>query len=144
MTNKYFTIVKKHTRHYTGLWGNRLMGAWVYRMKFTHHWKSQKKHTRNFRFCSIWPVRFTGLWGYGIERLRSHSVKALHVLGLIWLWGYRYIEFSEFSKCFLRLGRNPDVLGSNELRIRFQRENIFGNIIEAFFAQTIFYCGPVL
>ena len=59
---------------------------------------------------------------YGVIVLRSYGVKALHVLGLIWLWCYRYIEFSDFLKCFLRLGRNPDVLESNGLRIRFQRE----------------------
>ena len=40
------------------------------------------------------------------------------------LFGYRYIEFSDFLKCFLRLGRNSDVLESNGLRIRFQREKI--------------------
>ena len=36
--------------------------------------------------------------------------------------GFRYIEFSDFPKCFLRLGLNPDVLGSNGLRIRLFRE----------------------
>ena len=63
---------------------------------------------------------------------------ALHVLGFIWLWCYRYIEFSDFLKCYLRLGQNPDVLESNGLRIRFQRGKIHGNIIVSFFAQNFF------
>ena len=45
-----------------------------------------------------------GLRDYGVIMLRGYGVKVLHVLGLIWLWGYRYIEFSYFSKYFLRLG----------------------------------------
>ena len=36
-------------------------------VKFTHHWKSQKKHTGHY----------TGLWGYGIEKLWGHSVEGL-------------------------------------------------------------------
>ena len=81
-----------------------------------------------FRFCSTWPFLCTG-----------YGVKALLVLGLIWLWGYRYIEFSDFSKCFLRLGRNPDALESNGLQIRFQRGKIHGNFIVAFFTQQFFF-----
>ena len=80
-----------------------------------------------------------GLRYYGVIVLRGYEVKALYVLGLIWLWGYRSIEFSEFLKCFLRLGRNSDVLGSNGLRIRFQWEKIHGIIIVAFFAQKFFF-----
>ena len=38
-----------------------------------------------------------GLRDYAVIVLRGHGVKALHVLGLIWLWGYRYIELSGFS-----------------------------------------------
>ena len=41
------------------------------------------------------------LRNYGVTVLRGYEVKALHVSGLIWLWGYRYIEFSYFLKCFL-------------------------------------------
>ena len=41
-----------------------------------------------------------GLRDYGVIVLRGYEVKQLHVLGLIWLWGYRYIDFSDFSKCF--------------------------------------------
>ena len=63
--------------------------------------------------------RVMGLRDYEAIVLRGYRVKVLHVLGHIWLWGYRYIEFSDFLKCFLRLGRNPDVLESNGLRIRF-------------------------
>ena len=85
-----------------------------------------------------------GLRDYGVIVLRVYGLKALHVLGHIWLWGYRYIEFSDFSQCFFRIGRNPDVLESNGLRIRFQREKIHGNIIVAFFAQKFFFCGSVL
>ena len=59
-----------------------------------------------------------GLREYGFIVLTGYEVKALYVLGLIWLWGYSYIEFSDF----LKLGRNPDVMESNGLRIRFQRE----------------------
>ena len=63
--------------------------------------------------------------GYGVMGLRyyvvivfkGYGVKALHVLGFFWSWGYRYIEFSNFLKCFLRLGRNNDVLKSNGLQI---------------------------
>ena len=51
--------------------------------------------------------RIMGLWDCGVIVLRDYGVKALHVSGLIWLWGYRYIEFSDFLKCFLRLGQNP-------------------------------------
>ena len=67
--------------------------------------------------------------------LRGYRVKVLRVLGLIWLGGYRYIEFTDF----LRLERNPDVLKSNGLQIQFQREKINGNSIVAFFAQKIVY-----
>ena len=83
-----------------------------------------------------------GLRDYEVIVLRDYGVKVLHVLGFIWLWGDMYIEFSDFSKYFLRLGRNPDVLGSNGLRIRFQREKTDGNIIVEFFAQKeIFFIG---
>ena len=85
-----------------------------------------------------------GLRDYGVIMLKGYGVKALHVLGLIWLWGYTYIEFSDFLKCFLSLGRNPDVFESNGLRIRLQREKIHGNMIVAFLAQKFFFCGPVL
>ena len=37
-----------------------------------------------------------GLRDYGVKVLGGYGVKALHVLGLIWLWGYRYNEFSVF------------------------------------------------
>ena len=76
-----------------------------------------------------------GLRDNGVIMLKGYGVKALHVLGLIWLCGYKYNEFSEFLKCILRLGRNPDVLESNELRILFHRENRHGNIIVALFTQ---------
>ena len=76
---------------------------------------------------------------YGVIVMRGYGVKALHVLGLIWLWGCRYIEFSDFLKCFLRLRRNPEVLESNGLRIRFQRVKIYGHIIVSFFAQKFFF-----
>ena len=69
-----------------------------------------------------------GLRDYGFIVLRGYEVETLHVLWLIWLSGYRYIEFNDFSKCFLRLGRNSDVLESNGLRIRFEWEKIHGNI----------------
>ena len=58
-----------------------------------------------------------GLRDYGVIVLRDHWVEALHVLELIWAWGYRYIEFSDVLKYFLRLERNADVLVSNGLRI---------------------------
>ena len=54
-----------------------------------------------------------GLRDYGVIPLRAYGVKALQVSELIWLWGYRYVAFSDFLKCFLRLGRNPDVVDSN-------------------------------
>ena len=41
---------------------------------------------------------------YGVIVLRDYRVEALHVLRLIWLWGYRYTEFSGCLECFLRLG----------------------------------------
>ena len=47
-----------------------------------------------------------GLGDNGVIVFRVYGVKELHVLRLIWLWGHGYIEFSDFSKCFLRLGRN--------------------------------------
>ena len=78
---------------------------------------------------------------YEVIVLRGYGVTALHIVGLICLWGYRYIEFGDFSKCFLSLGRNLNVLGSNGLRIRFHREKIHGNIIVTFFAQNIFLCA---
>ena len=83
-----------------------------------------------------------GLRDYGVIVLRGYGFKALHFSGLIWLWGYRYIEFSDFLKCFFRLGRNTDVLESKWLRIRFQRGKIHENIMVAFFAQIFIY-GPV-
>ena len=88
-------------------------------------------HKRNiheifgFAVHDLFDVKGYGVMGlrdYGVIVLRGCRVKALHVLGHIWSWGYRYIEFSDFSKCFLRLGRNPDMLESNGLQIRFQRE----------------------
>ena len=74
-----------------------------------------------------------GLIDYRVIVLRGYRVNELHVFGLIWLWGYRCIKLSDFSKCFLKLGRSPDVLESSALRIRFQQEKIHGNIIVAFF-----------
>ena len=62
------------------------------------------------------------IFGFAVRDLldvQGYGVKVIHVSGLIWLWGYRYIAFSDFSKCFLWLGRNFDVLGPNGLRIRF-------------------------
>ena len=97
-------------------------------------------HKRNIHEIFGFAVHeFFDVQGYGVIGL------ALHVLELIWLWGYRYIEFSDFSKCFLTLGSNPDVLESNGLRIRVQREKLHGNIIVAFFVQEkqVFW-GPVL
>ena len=85
-----------------------------------------------------------GLRDYGFIVFKGNGVKALHVLGPICLWGYRYIEFSNFLKCFLRLGQNSDVLGSNGLQIRFQREKIYGNIIVVSFAQNFFLWACVI
>ena len=111
-------------------------------------------HKRNIHEIFGFAVHeFFDVQGYGVIGLRVYRVivlwcyglKALHVLELIWLWGYRYIEFSDFSKCFLTLGSNPDVLESNGLRIRVQREKLHGNIIVAFFVQEKqVFCGPVL
>ena len=67
-----------------------------------------------------------GLRDYVFIVFKGYGVKELHVLGFIWSWGYRYIECSNFLKCFFKLGRNPDVLKSNGLRIRFQREKYLG------------------
>ena len=33
-----------------------------------------------------------GLRYYVVIVLRGYGVKALHILGLMWLWGFRYIE----------------------------------------------------
>ena len=72
-------------------------------------------HKRNideifgFAVHNLFDVQGYGVMGlrdYGVIVLRIYGVKELHVLRLIWLWGYRYIEFSGFSNCFLRLGRN--------------------------------------
>ena len=83
-----------------------------------------------------------GLGDYGVIVLRGYAVRALHFLGLILLWTYRYIEFSDFLKAFSRLARNPEVLESNGLRIRFQGKKIHGNIIMACFVQKKMFCGP--
>ena len=81
---------------------------------------------------------------YGVIVLRDYEVKALHVLGLIWLWGHRYIEFSDFLKCFLRLERNCDVLESNGLGIPFQRgKNTWEYHSGILRAENNFLCGPV-
>ena len=63
---------------------------------------------------------------YGVIVLRGYGVKTLHILGLIWLWGYRSTEFSDFLKCFLRLGQNSKYA------------------IVAFFAQTFFLWARVI
>ena len=84
---------------------------------------------------------------YRVMELRDGEIIGLrhyNFLGFIWLWGDRYIEFSDFPKIFLRLGRNSDVLRTNGLRIRFQREEIYGNIILAFFAQNFFLWACVI
>ena len=44
--------------------------------------------------------RVMGLRDHGVVGLRVYEAEALHVLMFICLWGYRYIEFSDF----LRLG----------------------------------------
>ena len=44
-----------------------------------------------------------GLRDYGVILLRGYGVKSLHFSGLICLWGYKYIEFSDYLKGFLRL-----------------------------------------
>ena len=67
-----------------------------------------------------------GLKDYGVIVLRGYRVKKLHVLGLIWLCGYRYIEISDFLKCFLRLGRNPDALESNGFGFGFSGKKYMG------------------
>ena len=43
-----------------------------------------------------------GLRDYGVIVLRGYGVKALHILGLIWLWSYRVI-------CILNLMIFPSV-----------------------------------
>ena len=110
-------------------------------------------HKRNIHEISIFAVHdlfdvqgygVMGLRDYGVIVLRGYGVKGLLSLGLIWLWGYRYIEFRDFSKCFLRLGRNFDVFESNRLRIRFQRDKIHENIIVAFFAEKFFFVVPCI
>ena len=100
-------------------------------MKFTHHCKSQKNHTRDFLFCSTYDLDVQGYEVIGLRDYRvivwwDYGVNALHVVRLIWFWGYRYIEFSDFSKCFLRLGRNPDDLESNGLRFGFSGKKYMG------------------
>ena len=70
--------------------------------------------------------RVMTLRDYGFIVLKGYGVKELHVLWLICLWGFRYIEFSDFSKCFLRLRRNLDVLESNGLRFRFHWKKYVG------------------
>ena len=58
------------------------------------------------------------------------------------LMGYGVISILNlviFSRGFLRLGRNPNVLESNGLRIHFQREKIHGNIIVTFFPQKMLF-----
>ena len=108
--------------------GYRLMGVWLYYINFTHHCKSQNKHTRDFSILQYITFLIHGVMGlrdYGVIVLRGYGVKALHFLGLIWLWGYRYdrcIEFSDFLKCFLRLGRYPDALESNEWHSSCRKE----------------------
>ena len=117
-------------------------------MSLLYEVHSSLSHERNiheiFLFCSTWPFRYTWLRGYGIRVLRSYEIEALHVLGHIWLWGYRCIEFSDFLKYFLKLGRNPDVQESNGLRIRFQREKNTWEYHSVILCTEIFFFWPVL
>ena len=102
------------------------------------------KHTRDFlifQYMTFPMNRVMGFRDYEVLVSRGYGLQILHVLGLIWLWGYRYIEFSDFSKCFLKLRRNSDVLESNGSRIRFQREKIHGNFIAAFFVKKFLFVG---
>ena len=45
---KYLLVMRVWMYRIMRLRGYRLMGFWVYYMKFTHHCKSQEKHTRDF------------------------------------------------------------------------------------------------
>ena len=61
--------------------------------KFTHHCKSQKKHTRDFRFCAVHDLfDVQGYGGHGIERLWGHSVERLWGLGITYFRAYLVME----------------------------------------------------